>query len=147
MDTADSLMKEYGYLSFKPIKDEWSEYLVEDGTLVRIKTVPLKFIQESDGKNYAMNADHIFATYSPKDLRKSPSNEPITESIVQKSIEKPDMEIKAREEPWNEYELNNGIKVFLKTVVTSVSSTKLHDVYGEPVYVIQHQVLIKKYPI
>ena len=112
MSNSDEIIKEYGYSNFKFLEEDWSEYLIEGGTLLRIKTVPLKFLGE--GKEYGMNATNMLVTFSPKELRGAISNKPITESDIQSSIEKPEMKIEPQKEPWNEYELDNGDESFSK---------------------------------
>ena len=91
MSNSDEIIKEYGYSNFKFLEEDWSEYLIEGGTLLRIKTVPLKFLGE--GKEYGMNATNMLVTFSPKELRGAISNKSITESDIQSSIEKPEMKI------------------------------------------------------
>ncbi|MGB9371467.1 MAG: hypothetical protein WCB79_06040 [Halobacteriota archaeon] len=63
-----------------------------------------------------------------------------------KELEEIDMDFKALDEPWNEYGLDNGITVFVRTVATSISSSKLRDLAGEPLYLVSHQVQTKRHP-
>jgi hypothetical protein len=145
MDNTNEKIKEYGYSNFTTLKDEWSEYGIEDGTIIRIKTIPLKLFKR--GQDYEMRATKALVAFSPISARGSPSNTPLSDLVLQASLDKIDIKFEIIGEPWNEYQLDDGLKVFLKTVVTSISSTNLFDNYGEPVYVVQHQPLIKKYPI
>jgi len=145
MKPSDEILREYGYSNFKSLAEEWSEYIIEDGSLLRIKTIPLKFIKKE--QEYAMNGTRNLVIFTPTSLRGPPSDELIDDSKIRKSLEKIDMKFEPLKEPWNEYQLEDGIKVFLKTVVTSISKTNLYDNYGEPVYLVQHQPLTKRYPI
>ena len=145
MSDSTEKIKDMGYTNFKALSEEWSEYLLEDKSLLRIKTIPLKII--SDGKVVALNSQDCLVTFSPKELKGTPSTEAINEVNVKKFMDKGDLQFETQKEPWNEYEFDDGTKMFLKMIAVQVSRTKLHDIYGDPVYWINHQLISKKYPI
>ncbi len=145
MSEIDEMVKEYGYTNFKVLKDEWSEYILEDKTIIRIKTIPLKIIIQ-DSK-YGVNTTIALAAFSPKELKGEPSDKKVDNSQAINSFDKADLTFEPKKEPWNEYELEDGTKLFLKTIAVQVSRTKLFDLYGDPIYWVNHQLISKKYPI
>lgn len=147
MNDVARMTQEYGYTNFKTSVEEWSEYILEDGTILRIKTVPLKI--RFDGKGHLLNSTHCLASFSPEELRGAPSFKPVDELNFRDKVDKSDMKFEAKNEPWNEYELDDGIgtKLFIKTVILQVSKTNMYDSYGDPIYWVNHQTLTKKYPI
>jgi hypothetical protein len=141
----DATINTYGYANFKSVKEEWSVYLLEDETIVKVKVFPLKFIKQ--GNNYLMNSGGAMTIFSPPALKGEPSRvAPPNPAELAKEIVKPDMAFETIDEPWNEYLLDDTIKWSVKTVVVSVSSTKKHDPEGEPIYIVNHQVLTKRHP-
>jgi hypothetical protein len=145
LSDTDEKIKEYGYVNFKAAEENWSEYELSDKTIIRIKVVPLKFFKKD--KNIPVNSTVLMVTFSPPELRGDPSAIPMptTPAEAEKALNEIDMKFDTLKEPWNEYELDD-VKLFLKTVVTSVSSTKLYDLQGDPIYLVSHQILTKRHP-
>jgi hypothetical protein len=142
----DKLIKEYGYINFEPVTERWSEYILSDKTVLKIKTIPLKFL---DAQDYPMNSALVISTFSPPELKGEPSTSPPPapdSRDIQAAVKEMDMRFDTIGEPWNEYNLENGIKVFIRTIATSINSSILHDEAGEPRYLVSHQVLTKRYP-
>jgi len=48
-------------------------------------------------------------------------------------------------EPWNEYEVE-GIKLSVQTVAQAIAKVDHNDVQGEPIYLVNHQSVVKRYP-
>ena len=145
MSDIDEKIKEYGYVNFKVVEENWSEYELSDKTIIKIKIVPLKFFKKDT--NVPVNSTVLMATFSPPELRGEPSAIPMptTPAEAEKALKEVDMKFDTLKEPWNEYELND-IKLSIKTVVTSVSSTKLYDTQRDPIYLVSHQILTKRFP-
>ncbi|MGA3199039.1 MAG: hypothetical protein ABSD89_06485 [Halobacteriota archaeon] len=142
MVDVDATISQYGYANFKLIKEDWSVYLLEDETIVKIKVFPVKFLKQ--GNNYLMNSAPAMTVFSPPQLRGEPSRmAPPSQEEIAKELVKVDMNFDVVDEPWNEYLLDGSIKWSIKTVLVSASSTKKYDPEGEPVYVVNHQMLTK----
>jgi hypothetical protein len=141
----DATISKYGYANFKTVKEDWSVYLLEDETIVKIKVFPLKFLKQ--GNNYLMNTSGAMTVFSAPELKGEPSRmAPPSQADLAKELDKLDMSFKTIDEPWNEYLLDDIIKWSVKTIAVTVASTKTHDPEGEPVYVVNQQVLTKRYP-
>lgn len=147
VDSVDEIIKEYGYINFKPpANEEWSVYCLEDTTIIKLKLIPLKFLKPD--KDYVLESSILVAVFSQSELKGPPSTVPLpmTDANKTKAVDKMDMKFKTVDEPWNEYTLDDGNKISIKSVATSISSTSLFDARGEPVYLVNHQSLVKKYP-
>ena len=144
MNDIENTIKEYGYLSFQTKKEDWSEYKLSDGTIIKIKIVPLKLLKID--KNRPVNSAVLLATFSPSEFRGEPTPPPTNDDEMKEALKEIDMKFEKINEPWNEYEVEGDITLFVKAVATSISSTKLYDPAGEPVYFVSHQVLTKKNP-
>ena len=137
-----------GYIGFELKRQGVSEYRLEDGSRVKLKDAVLKIIKDpfkTDPSGFLLNVTNLTTVYSPKELKGSPS-EDVTREDLQKSIINNDMNFTTVKEEWSEYELNNGSKVRLKTILTGISSTSLYDSYGEPIYLMQMQTLNRVVP-
>jgi hypothetical protein len=141
------LIAKYDYPNFESKDERWSEYLLADETILKIKAIPLKFVKRD--KNCLVNWTVVIATFSPPMLIGEPSTAsiPTVEADVAKALKEMDMKFDPVDEPWNEYDLEGGIKFFLKAIATSVSRVELNDAAGEPRYLVTHQVLTKRYPL
>jgi hypothetical protein len=138
-------ISQYGYANFKTVKEEWSIYLLEDESIVKVKVFPLKFLKQ--GNNFLMNSAAAMTVFSPPALKGEPSRmAPASQAEIAKEIVKPDMKFETIDEPWNEYLLDDTITYSVKTVVVSVASTKRFDAEGEPIYLVNHQMLTKIHP-
>ncbi|MHB8118595.1 MAG: hypothetical protein ACYDHX_07720 [Methanothrix sp.] len=141
-------MNDYGYVSFKVEKEEWNEYLLEDKTLMRIKTIPLKVIKVS-GNELTLNETTIIVSFSPPNLKGGASltiGKPAISDLL-KSVKKFDLKFETKKEDWNEYTTDTKIKIYVKSILVSISRTDKYDAFGEPIYLIQTQTLHKFTPV
>jgi hypothetical protein len=142
----DATINKYGYANFKTVKEDWSVYLLEDETILKVKVFPLKFIRQVN--NYIMNSNAAMTVFAPAELKGEPTRmAPPNPADLAKEIAKPDMTFTTIDEPWNEYWLDNIIKWSIKTVLVSVAKTKKFDPEGEPIYLVNNQGLTKSSPI
>jgi hypothetical protein len=146
MNDIEATIKKYGYINFEPANEKWSVYCLKDKTIIKLKVIPLKFFKKDD--KYGISSMVVTTSFSPPTLKGEPSTTPIpiTEAEKAKALKEIDMKFDVISEPWNEYALDGGIKVSIKTVATSISSTSYYDPEGEPGYLVNHQALTKKYP-
>jgi hypothetical protein len=129
------------------VEEEWSEYFLEDETIIRLKIVPLKIFMKNDNTAYSLNSNVETAAFSPQKLKGASSGPlPTQKSEIMKAVSKTDMKFEILSEPWNQYEIEGGVKLFIKSVATQISSSKLFDSHGDPIYIVAHQVLTKKIP-
>jgi len=145
IDTVKDKIKEYGYLDFERIKEECSVYCLNDETVIKLLVKPLKFFK-IDG-NYTATTIPIMASFSPSGLRGNPSNArlPSEPSQIELLLKENALEFTPVKEPWNEYEVE-GIKLSVQTVAQAIAKVDHNDVQGEPIYLVNHQSVVKRYP-
>jgi len=140
-------IEEYGYVDFKMMKEAWSEYTLEDGTIVKTRAILFKVKKEDEG--YSFNEKSFAASFSPAELRGPKGSSRIQPNEIEnilESIKKEDVDILITKEHWNEYELSSGDKFSSKAVLVSASLTDRYDDIGDPIYAVQLQVLHKIIP-
>jgi len=80
---------------------------------------------------------------SPRNLRGTPSTRPPTPPEIMASIIEDYVEFSVVEENWQRYTMTDDVIVILKLIPVKISRTSIFDQNGEPVYNVNHQLLIK----
>ncbi len=139
MKVGNRIMK--GYTDFEAISEPWNIYSLKDGSVLKFRLILVKLIPVSDGgiKGYAVNAGNAAGVFVPKKLKASPSKS----LMIELKVAEKDIPYEIIREDWNSYKLEDGTILKIKPAISSVNRTKTIDPYGDPVYVINHQVLIK----
>ena len=137
-------MGKYGDIDFKVIKEDWNEYELEDGSILRGKVIVVKLLEGESG--LIVNSTNVFGVLVPPELRGKPSPTRYSEEELLKHVVKEDIKFKVIKEDWNEYELEDGSRLFVKLTLVSVSKTDIYDPHGEPVYLINAQPIFKHKP-
>ncbi len=122
-------------IEIKNSKEIWSYYDLDDGTILKIKTILISV--------YDAGAD----------LQGNPSINLQTANVIgvtpqtdtfEPLDEKKDLQFKEKyDNPWNEYTLDNDYILMLKPIITQVDRTGKYDLRGIPLYIIQSQVAAK----
>lgn len=141
-------MRIKGYIDFKATHEDWSEYKLKDGGILRARFILIKVFDEGEYDEhgnpvYGINSINAVGVLVPEKLRGNPSKEKYDRSELEKSIVEEDMEFEKIKEGWNTYELENGAKISIKLVLVSVSRTNKFDSKGEPIYIFNIQPLMK----
>lgn len=141
-------MKIKGYIGFKATHEDWSEYKLEDGAILKARFVLIKVLDateydEQGNPIYDVNSTNAVGVFVPEKLRGNPSKERYSRNELEESIVKEDMEFERIKEGWNTYELENGAKISVKLILAAVSRTNKFDSRGEPIYIFNIQPLIK----
>ncbi|ADB57629.1 hypothetical protein [Archaeoglobus profundus] len=141
-------------LDFKTIREEWMNIQLEDGTVIRFKSVLVRVFET--GRHdpitgepiYHVEGQNIVVARAPDELKGAPSDfiPPIPELVKKK---KP-IEVKIKGitgDEWNEYELETGKRIKTKTVITKVLRIDgYYDRYGNPIYIVQSQMIATSSP-
>jgi hypothetical protein len=125
-------------IDFDVIKEVWNFYKIDDGTILKIKMVLLRVIQDPDPLGNLKTGtliNTIIAPIPPKELRNKQKLEP-----------KFDMGFSTMKEDWNEYDINDGTILKIKPTIAQIDRTDKLDPRGEPLYVVNMQPFIKKIP-
>jgi len=138
------------YLSFDTIKEDWNEYEIEDGTILRIKFVMVKIVRkkisgQSNSYNYGFNSSNVIGVNSPK--IHEPGERKYYSQELNDYITNTDMECKPLKEVWNEYLIKKDkTKIQVKIVVTGIKKASKFDEFGDPYYFVNTQPVFKTIP-
>ncbi|MEM3139821.1 MAG: hypothetical protein QXU17_06450 [Archaeoglobaceae archaeon] len=136
-------------LDFKTIREEWMHIHLEDGTLIRFKSVLTRVFDTGQRDPvgepiYRIDSQNVVVAKAPDELKGIPSEfvPPIQE--IAKKRRPTAVKIRAIVgDDWNEYELEDGSRIKIKTIVTKVLRLDgFYDAYGNPVYIIQSQMVV-----
>lgn len=136
-------------IDFKALKEDWMHIHLEDGTIIRFKSVLTRVFDTGQRDPvgepiYRIDSQNVVVARAPEELKGIPSEfvPPIHEIA---KIRKPSV-VKIRAivgEDWNEYELEDGSRIKTKTIVTKVLRLDgFFDAYGNPIYIIQSQMVV-----
>lgn len=133
---------DFDYVDFDTVGEPWNLYKLEDGSLIKFKLVLVKLMPiKNDPKNYLLNTANVVGVQSQRELRGAPTPPPPKGTYD--DFEKKDLDCEVIEESWNEYKLKDGNTLKIKPAITAIDKTKSFDSYGEPIYVVHSQVLVK----
>ena len=141
---------DFEFVDFDIVKENWSQYKLRDGTIVRIRFILLK-TRKYKGRNrygkprYDINSKNVVGMIPNKSLLGKPSG-PIPAEVLGQSIVDEDIQFETIKEPWNEYRLKDGTIIRVKLVLTIVSRTDKFDESGEPIYLLNMQPIMKGVP-
>ncbi|MDK2939879.1 MAG: hypothetical protein PWQ51_2044 [Methanolobus sp.] len=124
-------------IDYQVIKELWNLYELEDGSKLKLKLVLINVIDEDsvDGKGtkgFSLQTDTVVGAVPSDDVMDSPSIE-----------EMDDIQYKEIETDWNEYRLENGVKLYIKPAISQVNRHGEKDHRGLPIYGVQAHPLIK----
>ena len=129
-------------VDFRVIKEDFSRYMLEDGTTIKIKIVLRRvfFSPINTPEGYPTDSAYDTANAAvgvsvPQKLKRSPSSEPFN-PLVDKGEE-----INFREQEINEqeYVTDNGFRIFIKPIITKVFRYNKYNQLGEPIYNVMSQ--------
>ena len=131
-------------MDFVVLDEDYSRYLVQDGTILKVKIVVKKLLRSPNmtpqGYPAFINIDsiNVVAAIVPPSLKREPSKEPWDPA---RDVGK-EMKFEPQEEKWQSYMTNEGFKVLVKPVVTKVIRYEKYNSYGEPIYSANIQAIV-----
>lgn len=134
--TQDLSLPGLAYVDLTPRFEDWSAYLLEDGTMLKLRAVLTMGRRLPDGAlGGAMISDHLWFTNPPRG-RKGPKSPPVRSSEeLNASIVRRNMKFTIVKEPVNEYVTEKGEMVLLTLRLLTVSKTSRYDANGDPIYI------------
>jgi len=133
-ESKDLSVPEKRLIGFKIKNEDWSIFQLIDNVL-----------EKRSGKGFEgiMQLQNVLGVFSPEELRGKPS-EPYTHEELAKSIVNDDIDIeKVITQPWNEYELDNGMVFKVKNILVNVAKTDKYDKEGMPIYLVNCSAFAK----
>ena len=128
---------------FVVLKEDFSRYLVQDGTILKVKIVVRKILRTLELNpqgyplTYGIDAMNVVTTIVRPDLRRAPSSEPFDP----RKDKGEEMKFEVQEEKWQEYMTFDGYKILVKPVVLKVIRYNKYNMFGEPIYLASIQQL------
>jgi len=140
-------------IDFRVVNEDWSYFKLKDGTILKVRSNIVKIVkvgvEPSTGyPKYDIEFRNAVAAKVPKELMKEPSGKPVAIEPRDIKHEEFDMEfnapedIKIKRENWQKYELEDGYDLYVKPHVLKVIRTKKYNKYGEPIYIVNVQLLM-----
>lgn len=123
-------------IDFKIITENFSLYKLDDGSLLKAKIVLVRLIREKEDPD----GNPLFGFIATNVLGVIPPKEPDMD-ILKKQDE--DVGFKIEREEWNEYKVDDTIKVMIKPVLVQVMRTGNLDPRGDPIYNVNIQPIMR----
>lgn len=142
----ENAIKEAGFEPFKTTSENWGDYALNDGSCLRMRMNVIKIARQIDDTGniaFNINGSPAIGVISPKNLRGTPSSRPPTPQELTATIVEEDVELSVVEEKWSTYQLQDGTVISIKLIPIKVSRTGIFDPNGEPIYNVNHQLLMK----
>lgn len=125
-------------IDFDIVKEPWNQYEIQDGSILKIRTVLMKVERALEDKQFKFNMDtqNLTVIHAGSGLKGNPNPKPVSNSEIEKTIEKPNMRYNTIAQEFNEYALDDGTMIKIYTNVTNISRSALKNSSGDPVYLI-----------
>lgn len=133
-------------IEFEVLREPWNKYSVDDGSYVKSRYIILKFKKRepttADEKlGYGFQGQNIAVSYNvPTELKKTPSTKQYSPEELKQEAE--DMRYSIVSEEWNEYVLEDGTVVRIKSSVIEILRTNKFDRNGDPIYYVNTSQLL-----
>jgi len=153
-------IKEYQYVPFKVDRELWARYKLEDGTILKIKTVLINiktnielaeaFKKQQETKERVpigmhIQVHNIVGVEVPPNLRGPPDTKTYSPAELTNYVAQGDLEFE-RMDPttWvSIYELENKITIKVQNTLIEASRTSKYDTSGDPIYLVSSSSDIK----
>jgi hypothetical protein len=125
-------------LDFDVIREPWNKYQIADGAFLKTKLVitRIRKRQTSDNKaDYSFDMQPILVILSDELGTPDPKN--YSPEELQATVVKDDIRYDTISEEWNEYVIDDGSRLRIKSTVTRVGKTSLYGNDGTPQYWIE----------
>lgn len=134
-------------IEFEILKEPWNKYEIQDGSTLKIRTI-LKKVERIKNENqvkFNIDVHTLTVIHANPKLKGNPNKRSISPAEIQKTIEKRDMRYNTLAQEFNEYQLDDGVKIKIYTNVTNISRSSLKERTGDPLYSVQasNQIDIK----
>jgi hypothetical protein len=126
-------------VDFDILREPWSKYLLEDGTLARVKNPVLHIFKSSeinsDGlPTYRTDGASLLSTTVPKKLYGKPTVDSDSKELLS------EIRFDIIREDWCDYKTSDGMIIKTKTRVTRVRKSSTFNNDGAPKYLVDCQI-------
>lgn len=121
-------------VDFEIVKESWSDYELEDGSVIRCRPVLAFLILDEDRIGFRI-ASQFFTLSPPRLCDHSKARSPAPLEELQKCVEKANLKFSIMREGESVYKVA-GRQLELRIVAKRFDKTGLHDLDGQPQYII-----------
>lgn len=136
-------------IDFEVLREPWNKYSVEDGSYLKARFVVTKFKKREpttaeEMLQYGVEGKNLMVAYNvPDELKGTPSTRTYSPEEIRENLK--DMRYSIVFEEWNEYVLEDGTVMRIKSSATEIARTDKFDRNGDPVYFVNtSQILALK---
>jgi hypothetical protein len=124
-------------LDFEPIKEGWNEYILADGSIVGIRPIVFKVLKTDqmtleDMPVIGFASSNVTRSRVPDELKLAGSH--VGEVTGEEG--KQTIEILKSKEIWNELQVEGGMTIRVKLIVSRIIRTAKYNSFGEPIYIV-----------
>jgi len=135
------------YVDFEVLSEPWIKYRLSDNSIISLRTIVTNVIKPGQfdvfGKpQYGVVSNTLQVVKAPKDLRGNPTIPPATPEQLGDSI-LAEVNFTPENDEWNNYRCEDGTTLQMKVQVISIKRTSKYDQFGEPIYLVHSQNIIK----
>jgi hypothetical protein len=124
------------YVDVRPKFEDWSVYLLDDGTTLRIRAVITRARRRQDGAlGEAVVSEPLWVTNAPKGRKGQRSQAVYSAEELNAAIVQRDIGFGTVREPVNEYVTDEGERILLALRLVNISKTGRFDANGDAIYV------------
>lgn len=132
-------------IDFEILKEPWNKYEISDNSVLKtrfvLKKVLVKNLSENK-KSFGFDGEHMNVIFCAPEWKGTPDAKIYSPAELRESIDKEDMRYNTLSEEWNEYLLDDGTRIRLKTTVTGVVRTNKFDKIGDRVYLVDTNAIM-----
>lgn len=133
-------------IDFEILREPWNKYQVDDGSYVKARFVIVKFKKKepttTDEKlGYGFEGRNLVVAYNvPEGLKGTPSTASYSPQELSDGAQ--EMKFSILREEWNEYVLEDGTTVRIRSTVVNIVRSNRFDRNGDPIYVVNTAQLL-----
>jgi hypothetical protein len=137
-------------LEYRIVREHWNIYDLDDGVVVRARTFLVKLLRDEgpDGKPvYGTTTGVVVDVRAPSKKKKLPPPERMPTPEELEGAKKTEVPLgQSPDEPWNEYQFDDGNKTFglkIRLVVSGITRVEgQYDTFGNPTYLVSHSTVV-----
>lgn len=135
-------------IDFDVVREPWQKYELNDTSTLKVKYVLTRLWKKiQDNKpSYRIDGQTHTVMLIPPELRGPIDTRTYSKEELESSIVQDEVRYNTISEEWYEYIVDDGTRIRLKMTVTRIAKTSKFDRQGEPVYLVDNNVLLQVRP-
>jgi len=136
----------YSTLDFEIIKEPWNKYEVIDGAFLKTRFILKRVDMQPLGNDkftFKIDGQPLYAIFGAPSLKGTPTTQKYSPQELKDSIVQDGLGYNTLGEEWNEYILDDGTKIRVKSTVTKISRTDKFEGSGDPIYLVDTNAIVQ----